>query len=234
MEYEIINRYGTRLSRRKLAVTFADGTVICYTNAKATYLEVLRKFDPAVLATVGLEIGHKPIFSVEKYADMANYMEELRDGWYVNTRSDTSAKYLQLSHLNKTLGLDLKIEMTDSCEGMTKCSREAKARKEQIVFSVNGVKGEVNGGAKGLFCSVMERIDTEMLHRKSFEVFGKELVTTFRKYPSQVQIGNGLWVTVPRSMKEVLKVFSSLNDRFGCGIGLIYLGDREEDLKRVG
>lgn len=80
-----MNAPRTRAQKKLIKVTFADGTVICYSNATTTFIEALKKIGVDKLKDIDLEIGHLPMISKECHEKFKDYMKPLEGGWYVNT-----------------------------------------------------------------------------------------------------------------------------------------------------
>lgn len=196
-----------RKSQKKLLrVTFADGTVICYSSATTTFVEALRKIGVNKLQNIKLEIGHLPIISREKYKKYEKYMLPLDDGWYVNTQSDSSQKYIQLVSIKNTLGLDYIVEIgSDLTPNGTKGFTKTRQRTDCLM--VKFPDGEFIGGQspKETYIESLKKIGLDKIRQKSIEAFGKECVTRFNKYPNQIEVEKLAWVTIPGVTKDKIK-----------------------------
>ncbi len=198
----------SRSQKKLLRVSFGDGTVYCYKNATITYTEALRKIGMSKLQNINLEIGHLPIFSKEIYPKYKDYMKPLDDGWYVNTQSDSSQKYIQLVSIKNSLNIDMEVEIGSDFE--TSGARGfIKARQRTDCLLVKFPDGTFVGGAspKESYLEAIKKVGPELLYHKEFSVFGREIVTRYKKYPNQLQIESGFWVTVPGLTKEKARVF---------------------------
>lgn len=209
----------TRSQKKILRVTFGDGTVFCYKSATMTYIETLRKIGIIELQKTNLEIGHLPLFSKEIYPKYKDYMKPLDDGWYVNIQSDSSQKYLQLTSIKNTLGLDMKIELGNDFE-TTGTKGFVKAAQKADCLLVKFPDGSFVGGAspKESFIEAMTKIGLEMLYHKEFEVGGREMVTRYQKYPNQIKTESGYWLTIPGQTKDKIKVFQAVKSRLRIDI----------------
>ena len=212
--FDDIQTSRSRAQKRLLKVSFGDGTVFCYKSATMTYIEALRKIGVDNLLKVGLEIGHLPLISKEIYPKYKDYMKPLDDGWYVNIQSDSSQKYIQLTSIKNTLGLEMTVEIGSDLE--TSSTRGfVKSRQRTDCLLIKFPDGTFVGGdsPKESYIEAIKKLGPEMLYRKEFEVMGKEIVTRFKKYTNQIQIDGGFWITVPGTTKDKIKVFEVIKSR---------------------
>ena len=121
-----------RAKKKKLRVVFPDGTIICFKNATTTYIEAIKKIGPEVFASAGLEIGYLPVVSTECYEKYKKYMVPLTDGWWVNTQSDSSQKYLQLRSVKTKLGLDYEVQLAEEFDEYNEAAKQ-KSRKQDLI-----------------------------------------------------------------------------------------------------
>ncbi|WP_300914834.1 hypothetical protein [Bacteroides acidifaciens] len=203
-----------RSQKKQLRVTFNDGTVYCYKNATVTFIESLRKIGIDKLKDINLEIGHLPLISQECHERYKEYMKPLDNGWYVNTQSDTSQKYIQLTSIKNSLGLDYTVEIgsdfeTSSVKGF------AKSRKKTDCLLVQFPDGNYIGGKspKDTYLQAIQQIGPELIFHKELMILGKEIVTRYKKYPNQVEAGNGIWVTIPSQTKDKIKVLEGVSSK---------------------
>lgn len=162
-----------------------------------TFIESLRKIGIDKLKDINLEIGHLPLISQECHERYKEYMKPLDNGWYVNTQSDTSQKYIQLTSIKNSLGLDYIVEIGSDFE-TSNVKGFAKSREKKDCLLVHFPDGSYVGGEspKETYSLTIKRIGPELIFRKELMTSGKEIVTRFKKYPNQVDIGNGMWLTV--------------------------------------
>lgn len=128
----------------KLRVCFPDGEVLCYSKAKETFVETLKRINKKELEQVTLEMCHIPLISPKIYPQYRTYMCSINDGWYVNTQSDTSTKYRQLSIINDQLHLGLTIDISTDFRGERIKRGEKKMSILQITFPDGTIIGESN------------------------------------------------------------------------------------------
>lgn len=207
-----------RSHRKKLKVSFANGSVICCTTATATYLETLRTVEPERLAAVGLEIGHQNIFSRELYPKYDGWMKPLHDGWYVNMQSDTQQKYLQLKIINDKLQLGLTIEMADDFVE-SKRQPEAKFRRNVGGLSVIFPDGMVikDSDSQSTFIKSARHIGLELIRRKGIQYQGKTLVATTRISNHHISVADK-WLLVPSNTKDKAKCLISMSAIMRLGL----------------
>ena len=202
----------SRSQKKLIKVTFADGTTICYSSATTTFVEALRKIGVDKLQEIDLEIGHLPMISKEKHKKYEKYMLPLDDGWYVNTQSDSSQKYIQLTSIKNSLGLDYTVEIGADLEP---CSTKGvtQARQRTDCLMVKFPDGEFVGGQspKETYIEALKKMGLDTIRQKSIEAFGKECVTRFNKYPNQIEVEKAAWVTIPGVTKDKIKALNLIS-----------------------
>lgn len=207
-----------RTHRKKLKVTLPDGTIICGTTATDTYLETLRAVEPERLEDVGLEIGHQNIFSRELLPKYDGWMKPLRDGWYVNTQSDTRQKYLQLKIINNKLQLGLTIEMADD---FVESKRQPKAKftKNMGGLSVTFPDGMVikDSDSQSTFIKTARRVGLDLIQRKGIQYQGKPLVASTRLSNHHFSVA-GKWLLVPNNTNDKAKCLISMSAIMRLGL----------------
>ena len=209
----------SRAERKLLRVTFPDGTVVCYKNSTTTFVESIRRIGVKNLASLNLELCHLPLFSKEVYPRFQEYMKQLDDGWYVNTQSDTTQKYLQLVSVKNQLGLDIIVEIgSDFQPSLAKGFIKARQRNDCLL--VKFPDGSFVGGQspKDTYLETFKKMDLNTLRYKEITMFGKEIATRFQKYPNQIEIEKGLWITIPNLTKEKVKVLEGLSSKLKLGL----------------
>lgn len=197
----------TRAKNLMLRVTFPNGKIFCYRNATDTFLDVLREIGIEQLQNVKLDVCYLPIFGKEIYPKFKDCMKPLCDGWYVNTQSDTSQKYMQLSSIKQQLNLDIKLEIGKDFvpQEKKKTIRQRVAKDNLLVKLPNG---EYVGGEnpKDTFLEAIWEIGPNKIKQKGLEFAGRTLMTTTQLYPNQIQVDKDIWVYVPNSTKDKYKV----------------------------
>ncbi len=114
----------TRKKKYVLRVEFPDGRVIMSKNSTDTFLQVIEKSYPDLIAEIGLL--HSGINIVMKHRDpeYGKFQKEISNGWYVFTNLSTERKYEDLIQINEAIGLGLKIELVsieDNIPADTSC-----------------------------------------------------------------------------------------------------------------
>ena len=215
LEQEAPQTLRSRAERKLLRVTFNDGSVVCYKNATMTFVEALRKIGVHKLSSVNLELSHHPLFSKEVYPRFRDYMKPLDDGWYVNTQSDTAQKYLQLVSVKNQLGLDIIVEIGADFQPSS-IKSFVKTRQKTECLLVKFPNGTFVGGQspKETYLEAIKMIGLDMLRYKEFSMLGKEIVTRFQKYPNQIEVGKGVWITIPNQTKDKIKVLEGMSARY--------------------
>jgi len=204
----------SRAERKLLKVTFHDGTVVCYKNSTTTFVEALRRIGVENLAQVNLELCHLPLFTKEIYPRFKDYLKPLDDGWYVNTQSDTTQKYLQLVSVKNQLGLDINVEIGSDIQPSS-VKGFIKTRERTDCLLVKFPDGSFVGGPspKETYIETIKKVGFDILRYKEFVMLGKEIVTRFQKYPNQIEVERGLWLTIPNQTKEKIKVLEGISNK---------------------
>lgn len=117
-----------RAKKKRIRVTFPNGKTICYSNVTTTMIETLTEIGSNRFPEINLEIGHLPLLSKEIYAKFKEWMKPVCDNWYMNARSDSEDKYIQLRSINDQLDLGLKIELSEDLETEKTPYKEKKSR----------------------------------------------------------------------------------------------------------
>lgn len=221
----------TRAKKKKLKVVFPDGTAICFKNATTTYIEAIKKIGPDVFASAGLEIGHLPVVSTECYERYKKYMMPLTEGWWVNTQSDSSQKYLQLLSVKNKLGLNYDVQMSEVFDEYNEPT-ERKTRKQDTICVVFG-EGDciMDNHNEDVFVKSIERIGAEKIMQRCIEFLGKEIVTRYNKYPKQKKLSSGLWVTVPIFTKDMRRAIGYISEKLKLDVEALSVPEYEERMQ---
>ena len=211
---DAISGVRSRAERKLLRVTFPDGTVVCYKNATTTFVEALRRIGVQNVASVNLELCHLPLFTKELYPRFKDYLKPLDEGWYVNTQSDTTQKYLQLVSVKNQLGLDINVEIGSNIQPSS-VKGFIKTRERTDCLLVKFPDGSFVGGQspKETYIETIKKVGFDILRYKEFVMLGKEIVTRFQKYPNQIEVERGLWLTIPNQTKEKIKVLEGMSNK---------------------
>lgn len=201
-----------RSANKYIKVTYPDGLSICYKNVTLTYLEVLRRLTREQLASIRLEINHLPIISQEIYPKYEKYMKPIVRGWYVNTQSDSSQKYLQLRAINDQLQLGLFVEIGADLEPTSVRGFE-KAHKPKdnllVQFPDGNYVGEEN--AKATYVACIRKLGVELIRRKGLQFTEKDMLTAHKMYNDQILLEEEkLWLVVPPTTKLKYRALSSI------------------------
>ncbi len=96
-----------------LAVTFPDGTRLAEDTAGKTFALAIEKIGAAKVAPLGKRYGDDPIVTrnAAEIKTMPKMRQEIADGWFVKTHSNTGAKKKALLEISDALGLSLKVEV---------------------------------------------------------------------------------------------------------------------------
>ena len=206
---------------KKLRVCFPDGTVICYSSVKETFVQTLMKIGTDKLQQINLEIGHLSIFSKEIYPKYKKWMEPLGNGWYVNTQSDTDQKYRQLYTIGQQLGLDLQIDMSADIKG----ERVHRGTKNIAVLEVTFEDGTViaEENPADTFMQCIWKIGIEDIQRKNIQHGGNPLITNSLQFRGQVQIDVDKWLIIPGPTKMKVKVLKVIGAMLNVKMEIFFL-----------
>lgn len=222
-----------RAKKKKLRVVFPDGSIICFKNATTTYIEAIKKIGPEVFAAAGLEIGYLPVVSTECYERYKKYMMPLTDGWWVNTQSDSSQKYLQLRSVKTKLGLDYEVQLAEEFDEYNAVATP-KSRKQDLICVYYSDDEFIHAPHnEDVFVKTVERIGAEGIMHRCIEFMGKEIVTRYNKYPKQRKLDSGLWVTIPNSSKDMRRALEYINEKFKIGLKVSSLSELTEKVNEL-
>ena len=202
----------TRKSGRKLRVTLPDERVICYANVTDTFVEALSSLSPEQIQNITLQLCHLPIVSQEIYPSYRKYMKPLNNGWYVNTQSDTSQKYLQLKSIFEQLGVNAKIELGSDFETEKKIVKKVKSAKSNLLIKLPNGEFIAERNSVDTFLAALWEMNPAAIMRKELDYKGRKLMTTRKTYIDQLQVDSDIWVTVPNSTKEKYKLLVMLSN----------------------
>lgn len=205
----------------KLRVCFPNGDVLCYSNAKETFVETLKRIDKNMIKQVTFEMCHIPLISQNIPLQYKAYMCSINDGWYVNTQSDTSTKYRQLLIINDQLKLGLTIDMSSDLKGERVKRGGKRMTILQVTFPDGTVIGELNTLDTYLQC--IWKLEIDKIRQKNIEYGGKPLVTFTKQYSTQVQIDINRWITVPNSTKDKAKILKVIGIVLQQKLEIIYI-----------
>lgn len=212
--------------KKKLKVTFDDGTVICYKNATTTFSEAIKKIGPELAASAGLEIGHLPLVSQVNHERYKGYMVEVAEGWWVNTQSDSSQKYLQLLAIKNRLNLSYEVKLAEEFDSYTE-NKEKRERGSKDNFGVAFEDGSKAHGENStvVYLQAIEILGADRIAAKGFEWKGNEIVTRFKKYNGQIQLKNGFWAYIPNQMKDKINVLNNIATKLGVKIKILVVSE---------
>lgn len=207
-----------RSQKKILRVSFSDGTIYCYKSATLTFIEALRKLGADKVAALNMEWRHNSLCSKEQIPGYEQYMKPLDNGWFVNTQSDTSEKYLLLKSMVTKLGVDCIVEIGEDFE-TSKAKKFVKERQKIGGLLIQFADGEFVGGnsPKDSYIQAITKIGIDTVCYKGFEDHGQELVTRYNKYKGQVQSGDK-WITIPNQTKDKIFALERISLKLGLGL----------------
>lgn len=223
-----------RSASKKLRVKFPDGTIICYTSSKQTFLETLRKIGGEKLGKVTLESGHLPLFTKTIYPLYERYMEPVGDGWYIKNGpgSDSNIKYAQLMSINKQLNLGLEIDLSNNFKGNSVPRGSKGICVLQVEFPDGTIIGEKN--AAETFIQCIWNIGIENVRKLNLKYGGKDLIAFSKLYNNQVQIDTNKWLVVPSLLKDKVKLLNVIGAMLHINFKITSFSSSETGYKRIG
>ena len=196
-----------RARGKLIRVTFPSGKAICYKNVTSTFIGVLCEIGSDRFPEIGLELNHLPLLSKEIYPRYKEWMKPVCDGWYVNAQSDTDQKYLQLRSINDSLHLGLNIETGIGFPTQENPYKTGKGKSKDKLI-VKFPDGEIIASQNTIetFATVISRLGIDQVMRNGIKWGAMSLITPRRQVASQVEIGEGYWLTVPNTIKDKAKI----------------------------
>ena len=160
-------------------------------------------------------------------------MMPLTDGWWVNTQSDSSQKYLQLRSVKTKLGLEYDVQLAEEFDEYNEAATQ-KSRKQDLICVYYGEDEFIHAAHnEDVFVKTIERIGAERILYKSIEFLGKETVTRYNKYPKQRKLDCGLWVTIPNSSKDMRRALEYINEKLKIGLRVSSLSELTEKINEL-
>ena len=205
-----------RAKRKRIKVSFADGTEFCDANATTTMIQVIEKIGVERIAALGMEVCHIPLVAQEVNQRYCYWTKHMSNGWYLMAQSDTKQKYMQLKSIIAQLSIEATVELGDfDAISATSHARKGDTRKKKAQLSVTFPDGMVLQGENPLhtYVMVIYHIGLERIKKINIKIGGCPITTPHKKYNGQVKLDSGEWLTVPVTVKDkykILRVISSL------------------------
>lgn len=196
-----------RAKKKLLRVTFPNGKVLCYKNTTGTMIATMQELGVDIMSKVKLELCHLPLLSKEIHPKYKEWMKPVCDGWYLNTRSNSDSKFLQLNAINEQLSLGLKVELGEDFETQENPNKEKRIKyKDKLLVKFPDGQYFANNSSTDTFLEVIWEIGVDKIKQKEMSWCGKPLITTSKMFNGQVQIDNQRWVIVPNTTKDKVKL----------------------------
>ena len=205
-----------RAKRKRIKVSFADGTEFCDSNATTTMIQTIEKIGVERVAALGLEVCHVPLVAQEVNQKYASWTKPMSNNWYLMAQSDTEQKYMQLKSIIAQLSIEANVELGDfDAISATSHTRKGDTRKKKAQLSVTLPNGMVLQGEnpQHTYVMVINHIGLERIKKTNIKIGGSPITTPHKKYNGQVKLDSGEWLTVPATVKDkykILRVISSL------------------------
>lgn len=205
-------------AKKKLRVTFPDGTVICYKDALFTVLEVLRTIGSKRFGEINLEVqGQRLVSSEKQHGYKSTYIKEVCDGWYYLNQSDACTKCYQLHSINEQLNLNLSIELGEGfiAKANPKTVRRSPIRRKLKVTMADGDVIDYDGPEE-VFMTCIDKLGPRTLSAKAnFDFHGSPLFTTTNTSGKRLKVADFLYVAIPDTAQEIYKILNMILLRLG-------------------
>ena len=205
-----------RAKRRRIRVTFDDGTVCCDVNTTTTMIQTIEKIGVERVAALGMENCHIPLVSRSIEAKYADWTKKMADGWYLMAQSDSDQKYRQLKNIITSLAVNATVELGDFETIATKENiRKGDTRRHKAKLLVTFPDGmKICGDSPPhTYRQVINHITIEKVEKTNLKVGGNPITTPIKRYNNHVQLSTGKWLTVPPAIKDkckILRIISAL------------------------
>ena len=203
-----------RASRKKLRVTFPDGTVYCDKSSTQTMIKAIEHIGTERVMALGMKCCHIPLISDKIFPRYEMWTKPIGNGLYLFTQADTEQKYHQLLSMKIQLSLDIKIEMGDD---FTPTSNDGRLsfKKKKLLLTVKFSDGTTvrSNNVNEAYIRTVSHIGIEKIEKARISISGKELITPSKKYNNQQQIYTGQWLTIPNLTKykyKTLRVIAAM------------------------
>ena len=150
-------------------------------------------------------------------------MVALQDGWWINTQSDSSQKYLQLLAAKKKLNLDYEISIAEEFEEYSKAEKGKPRAQDSICVVFGDHDYIIESHNEDVFIKAVERIGPEWIMQRCIEYQGRTVVTRYNKYQRQRKLACGLWITFPPTTKDMRQIINLISDKLKLGIEALTL-----------
>lgn len=202
----------------RLKITFPKKEVsICCRFSKHTMLEALREIQRdneeslKIISESDLRPHGKPLIS--KNAKLTRCMEEICDGWFLNTEGGTGDKYYQILQIKKLLDLDLLVEVGDL--KITTLSATKQKRKPKKTLKVTFEDGTefCYESFKDVFVESMRKIGGAWLCAKDIMVskFSRLVTLGDLKEKDRVEFEEGYWLKIPQGVQGAFELLQAIN-----------------------
>lgn len=195
-----------RKARKRLKVTFADGTIINEKSATQTMIATIERLGIQRVVELKMECCHVPLISKEIVPKYKEWTKPMSGGWYLLSQSDTTQKHLQLLlSIRNKLGENFKVETVDaiSCrhDVNTKNSSSSKTKRTLVVKLDNGT---VLSGVRhaDIFIEIIKYIGIDKVASSNVKVCQKPIITSTKQFNNQVELSQARWLTIPTSVKD--------------------------------
>ena len=99
-----------KAKRKRIKVSFTEGTEFCDANATTTMIQVIEKIGVERVAALGMEVCHIPLVAQEVNQRYSYWTKPMSNGWYLMAQSDTKQKYMQLKSIIAQLSIKATVE----------------------------------------------------------------------------------------------------------------------------
>lgn len=207
------------MRQTRLKLTFPEKNLsICCRFSKQTIILALReiyKDNPLNMQKL-LENNLSPFGNplITRDPSLSRYMEEICDGWYLNTQGGTRDKYIQSLHIKKVLDLNLEIEAGEF-EIITKSpsiSKKSPKKTLKVIFE-DGTE-ILHLSFKDVFIECIRKIGAAWVCSKDIMISKYSRLINAIRDPSdcdRVEFEKGYWIKFPSSVDSARNVLVNIN-----------------------
>lgn len=204
--------------KKKLKVTFPDGTVFCFKDAVFTVIETLKKIGSERFDEINLFVKEQRLVSFGRQNGYSSsYIKEICDGWFYLNQSDAYTKFLQLDNIRRQLNLDIKIELNEAFKAQCNPKTTRKSSKRQTIKVTMADGGVIDYEGHGdVFMTCIDKLSPRNVSAKAnIDFHGSSLFTTSNISGNRLKVAEFLYVAIPQTAKETFKILKLISARLG-------------------
>ncbi len=199
-----------RSTRKKIKVTFDDGTIVCHNKVKMTMVDVLRHIGVERFPMIDLTVSDTRLVTRDVPEKYKEWNEHIADGWYLITQSVTEQKYMQLKAINTKLDLGMKVEIGEDFETTDEppTTVQKRSSKKDNLLAVQFPDGTIVRGhsVRNTFELCAKRMGLDAIKRKNILWAGRPVITSSQQYRNQERVDSNTWLYIPATQNDCTKL----------------------------